>query len=66
MRHREPAAVGQHYGDRFGERPQRADRHAVRAEVPAEHRVRIVVLAGDHALDLAQGYAARARSGFSR
>jgi hypothetical protein len=38
----------------------------VRAEVRAEHRVRIVVLAGDHALDLAQGYAARAWSGLSR
>jgi hypothetical protein len=38
----------------------------VRAEVRAEHGVRIVVLPGDHALDLAQGYAVRARSGLSR
>ena len=60
VRHRVPAAIGQHCRDGGGERAQCPDHCAfhhgafARHRVCAEHRVRVVVLARDDPFDLTQ------------
>ena len=61
VRHRVPAAIGQHRGHGGGERAQCPDHCAFHLGavaghgVGAEHRVRVVVLTSDKSLDLAKG-----------
>ena len=50
----EPGAVREQHGHRPGERPQRADDHAVRSEMRAQDGMRIVVRTCHDTVDLAQ------------
>ncbi len=52
VRHRRPAAAGQYHLDRFRQWPERPDGHPVRAGMPAQHRMRVMVRPGDQRVDL--------------